>query len=209
MTTVIKIDPNEVYQSIKIRQNHLGSDFYDFATNLGIEFISEIEPCVMESKGNRFVVCYDPGGGYSLKIPEQVAMNLVGNPYFDNEVLVADFPKIDAILDNLSEEDKKIVEKAKEFGDGSGNRNMEVKITVSINCDWNGDPWNPEVSVADIDSRDTLKYGVDWDEVKEIENHAKQEVLDTISKYKNIVQRIANDLKISSDELNKYIMGWL
>jgi hypothetical protein len=214
MITKIEINPNEVYESVKIRYanivgfrlNIVNLAWLDFLEDNNIELIPQIDPCTMESKGNGFVVCNDPvGKSHSLKIPEQLAVILSGNPYFDNKITEADFPNIDNMLNNLSEEDKKIVEKAKEFGDGSGNRNMEVTITVSISCDWNGDPWNPEVSV----SSNTLKYGVDWDKVKEIEDNAKKQIFNTVSEYKNIVQRIASDLKISSDELNRHIMGWL
>lgn len=199
------INPEEVYDSLRIRCSD-SPDWYKFTTNNNIEVISYLDPCTMESKGNKFVVCDDPASGRSLKISEELAHNLRGNPFFDNKTTDSDYPRIDAALDNLSEEDKKIVEQAKEFGDGSGK--MEVSIAVQINCDWDGDFFYPTVTVSEIDDNDTLKYGVDWDKVKEIQYKAKNEVLNKVSQYKNILSKIAAELKINSDDVHRYIMGW-
>ena len=202
------IDPKEVYDSLHARcANTLGT-WYDFLTNNNIEVISHLDSCTMESKGNKFVVCDDPASGRSLKIPEQLAHSIVGDAYFDVEAIDTDYPRIDAALDNLSEQDKEIVEKVKEFGDGSGNKNMEVSLTVNLNCDWDGDLFFPKVTVDEINDNDTLKYGVNWDKAKELEYKAKQEVLNKVAQYKSIVIKISNDLKISSDDIHRYIMGW-
>lgn len=206
--TKIEIDPNEVYESIRTRVIGLGlDDYYKLLQDYNIEHLSaELEPCIMESKGNRFIICRAPySNSGSIKIPEQIAISLSGDPYFDNKPTEEDFTEISNMLDHLSEEDKKIVEKAKELGDGSGNRNMEVAVTVKINCDWNGDPWSPEVSVGDID----LDYRDVREQLVEVQYEAKQKVLKNVSEYKNIVQRIAIDLKISSEDTHRYIMGWL
>jgi hypothetical protein len=205
------IDPKEVYESLYIRSRN-NVDWYEFLGNSNVEVISYLDPCTMESKGNKFVICDDPAGPRtnprSLKIPEQIAHNIKGNPYFDVEATDADYPRIEAALNNLAEEDKEIVEKAKEFGDGSGNRNMEVSLTVNLNCNWDGDLFYPRVTVDEISDNDTLKYGVNWDKVKELEYKAKNEVLNKVSEYKRIVIKIATDLKINSHDVHEYIMGW-
>jgi len=201
------IDPKEVYESLYIRSRN-NVDWYEFLGNSNVEVISYLDPCTMESKGNKFVVCDDPAGGRSLKIPEQLAHEIMGNPYFDVEATDADYPKIEAALNNLSEQDKEIVEKAKEFGDGSGNRNMEVSLTVNLNCNWDGDLFYPRVTVDEISDNNTLKYGVNWDKVKELEYKAKNEVLNKVSEYKRIVIKIATDLKINSHDIHHYILGW-
>lgn len=203
------INPKEVYDSLCIRCSD-SPDWYVFTTNNNIEVISYLDSCTMESKGNKFVVCDDPASGRSLKISEELAHNLRGNPFFDNKATDSDYPKIDAALNNLSEQDKEIVEKAKEYGDGffSGNRNMEVSLTVNLNCNWDGDLFYPTVTVSEIADNDTLKYGVDWDKVKEIQYKAKNEVLNKVSQYKNILSKIAADLKINSHDVHRYIMGW-
>lgn len=203
-TTTIKIDPDAVYESIKTRYENSTGIWDDFVKNNKIETIPEIDSCILESKGNRFVVCNDPAkAGHSLKIPEQIAANLSSNPYFDNTLTDADFPNIDKMLDNLSEKDKEIIEKVKECIEG--HRNAEVALTVKVDCDWNGDPWNPQVNLGEIE----LNHRYMREELAEVRYNAKQKVLNIISEYKKILQQIANDLKISSDELNRYIMGWL
>ena len=208
------IDPKEVYESLYIRCYNTTESWYDFLSDNNIEVISLIDSCTMESKGNKFVVCDDPEVNFhtvperSLKIPEQLAHEIMGNPYFDVEATDADYPRIEAALNNLSEQDKQIVEKAKEFGDGSGNRNMEVSLTVNLNCNWDGDLFYPRVTVDEISDNNTLKYGVNWDKVKELEYKAKNEVLNKVSEYKRIVIKIATDLKISSHDVHRYIMGW-
>jgi hypothetical protein len=198
------IDPKEVYESLQARSRYEEITWWDWS----VEVIPYLDPCTMESKGNKFVVCDDPAGGRSLKIPEQLAHEIRGNPYFDVEATDADYPRIEAALNNLSEEDKEIVEKAKEFGDGSGNRNMEVSLTVNLNCNWDGDLFFPRVTVDEISDNNTLKYGVNWDKVKELERKAKNEVLNKVSEYKRIVIKIATDLKINSHDVHEYIMGW-
>jgi hypothetical protein len=202
--TTIEIDPDAVYESIKTRYENSTATWNDFVKNNKIETISEIDSCILESKRNRFVVCNDPAGaGRSLKIPEKIAADLSGNPYFDNTITDADFPNIDKLLDNLSEKDKETVEKVKDFIDGY--RNTEITLNLKVNCDWNGDPWNPQVNLdeLDLDSRYLNE------EMVEVRYNAQKKVLNTISEYKKILQKIANDLKISSVELNQYIMGWL
>ena len=201
------IDPKEVYDSLYTRSRN-NVDWYEFLGNSNIEVISYLDPCTMESKGNKFVVCDDPAGdailpsavtmplALSLKIPEQLAHEIRGNPYFDVEATDADYPRIESALNNLSEQDKEIVEKAKEFGDGSGNRNMEVSLTVNLNCNWDGDLFYPRVTVDEIS-------GVNWDKVK---HKAKNEVLNKVSEYKRIVIKIATELKISSNDVHQYIM---
>jgi len=207
MTKYPPIDPKEVYDSLYTRSKNI-VDWYEFLGDHNIETISYLDPCTMESKGNKFVVCDDPAGGRSLKIPEQLAHEIRGNPYFDVEATDADLPRIEAALDNLSEQDKEIVEKAKEYGDGSGNRNTEVSLTVNLYCNWDGDLLFPTVIVDEIANHDTLKYGVNWDKAKELEHKAKKEVLNKVAQYKNIVIKIATELKINSHDVHEYIMGW-
>lgn len=214
------IDPNDVFKSIKERylQDFVNwSSGYkavpswdDFLKANNIEVLStKTEPCLMQIHNNKFVVCDNPCGLFnSLKIPQELATNIVGNSYFDNEATDADYPKIDNELQNLDKDSKKVIEEVKEFGDGSGNRNFEILIPVEINCDWNGDPWNPTVTVEELNDGRTFEYGVDWNKAKELENNAHESVLKKISKYKDVVQKIAISLKISSYDVHKYIMGW-
>jgi hypothetical protein len=219
MTKYPPIDPNEVCESLYIRFYNESGTWHDFLEDHNIEVIPHLDSCTMESKGNKFVVCDDPSSILpkttqissavrSLKIPEQLAHEIRGNPYFDVEATDADLPRIEAALDNLSEQDKEIVEKAKEYGDSSGNRNTEVSLTVNLYCNWDGDLLFPTVTVDEIANHDTLKYGVNWDKAKELERKAKKEVLDKVAQYKNIVIKIATELKIKSHDVHEYIMGW-
>jgi hypothetical protein len=200
------IDPKEVYDSLYARSKD--RDIEITWQNWSVEVISYLDPCTMESKGNKFIVCDDPAGGRSLKIPEQLAHEIIGNPYFDVAASSDDHSRIEAALNNLSEQDKEIVEKARKYGDGSGNRNMEVSLTVNLNCNWDGDIFYPRVSVDEIADNDTLKYGINWDKVKELQYKAKNEVLNKVAQYKAVVIKIATELKINSRYVHVYIMGW-
>jgi hypothetical protein len=182
-------------------------DWRDFLKSNNIEVLPiRLDPCLMKSSGDSFVVVDDPfNNEWSLKIPQKLAQKLAGNPYFDKKTNKTHLTKY---LENLNDNDKKTIQKAKDLYHSSGERMIEVLLPVKLYCNWNGDPWNPNVSVSEIDNNDTLKYGVDWEAVKEIEKKAEMEVLKYVEEYKKVVYKISTSLKINSESVHRHIFDY-